>query len=240
MLISVRARRISRRKVAAHSAFSILFRDQEWLGRAVLLRRAGTHAELPCRAGTLDRAAELTGYDYRGRARGGRKLGDCIAGTATELERGLPTCGKELPGQRSFGSGGSLLGLVAIANVRSLSRCLFACPGYLIALRYRADGGTCRLFWLPRNYFKKTLGLRDGTLGLTEGTPLKGSFESRNDFSAPYKSGRLLRLHFLLPSSNFYCALQENFFNVRELPAILSVQSPFIGLLSVSLVFSFR
>ena len=67
------------------------------------------------------------------------------------------------------------LGLVVVANVRSPSRCPFACPGYLIALEYRTNGGTCRLFWLSRNYFEETLGLQDGTLGLIDGTPLKGS-----------------------------------------------------------------
>ena len=75
---------------------------------------------------------------------------------------------REIPGRGSFGSGGSL------------SRCPLACPGYLIALGYRANGGTCTLFWLSRNYFEETLGLRDGTLGLIEGMPLKGSPRKSN------------------------------------------------------------
>ena len=59
MLISVRVRRISRRKVAAHSAFNILVRDQEWLGRAMLLYWAGIYAELPNRAAALVLLTEL-------------------------------------------------------------------------------------------------------------------------------------------------------------------------------------
>ncbi|XXG42399.1 hypothetical protein AAC387_Pa01g2690 [Persea americana] len=42
-------------------------------------------------------------------------------------------------------------------------------------LGYCASGDTCRFFWLSCNYFEETLGLQDGTLGLIERTPLKGS-----------------------------------------------------------------
>ena len=67
------------------------------------------------------------------------------------------------------------LGLKVAAIVRTPWRCLFACPGYSIVFGYRASGDTCRFFWLSCNYFEETLGLRDGTLGLIEETPLKGS-----------------------------------------------------------------
>ncbi|XXG69640.1 hypothetical protein AAC387_Pa06g2452 [Persea americana] len=106
--------------------------------------------------------------------RGGQKLDDRIAGSATELERGLLSC-EGNTGSRELRIRRVPLGLVVVANVRSPSRCRFACPGYIIALGYRANGGTCTLFWLSSNYSEETLGLRDGTLGLIEGTPLKGS-----------------------------------------------------------------
>ncbi|XXG80827.1 hypothetical protein AAC387_Pa09g1600 [Persea americana] len=71
MLLSVRARRTSRRKVTAHSTFSVLLRDQEWLGRAghiVLSWHSSRAAEPPRCADTPDRAAELLGCDYRGQS----------------------------------------------------------------------------------------------------------------------------------------------------------------------------
>ena len=72
------------------------------------------------------------------------------------------------------------MALEVAAIMRSPSRCLFTCPGHLIVLGYCASGDTCRFFWLSCNYFEETLGLRDGTLGLIEGTPLKGSPRKSN------------------------------------------------------------
>ena len=65
------------------------------------------------------------------------------------------------------------MALEVAAIMRSPSRCLFACPGHLIVLGYCASGDTCHFFWLSCNYFEETL-------GLIEGTPLKGSPRKSN------------------------------------------------------------
>ena len=62
MLLSVKARRTFRRKVTGHSAFSVLLRDQEWLGRAGRIVLTGTQAELPSRPAVLALLTELPSY----------------------------------------------------------------------------------------------------------------------------------------------------------------------------------